>query len=734
MKKVLFILLYVVSTASIAQTFPIAWADLTNMTVNGDNSLTRTGSGSWDAAATSYNRLNPNENGWIQFTVNNLSHTYMVGLATYNGEATYTSLNYAVYLAGAGSYAYELGTNAQNFGSVTNGAVFRITRTGTSLTYSLNGTVVRTVTVSAALPLRVDISATAGSIPVVTASFDKKLLVKPTFTFPTNTNNNGVISLAVAGGNTPYNYAWSSGETTAAISNKARGVYSVTTTDANARTAAKTYNLGYPVGWVDVVNSTINADNTLTKQVTASAWDASAASSNVLAASTNGWMEFVINTSGNVFVAGLNRVNRKIDQYDIAYGFYITNQGIIYILENGTSAGVFGYLIEGDVLRIARESTNSIVYYINGVAVRTVANVTDALLVDASVLIGTVPQINVSFDRKVVVRPVLTYPSETTNTGGAINLNASGGNAPYTFSWSSSETTPGISNKARGLYSVTITDAYGRTFAGSYNLGYPIRWTDVRNGIINPDNSITKINGTGWDGGGLSGNQLAASTDGWAEWVLINPDINQFFGLAKFNADAGYNLIDYEFYFTSAGVVASRLLGGTEIVHGYSAVGDVFRIDRTAGQIRFLRNGIVLRSVAAITNPLHVDFSMTTGVTPVSVSTSFAQKPQQTFYAITDGNWNVPATWSLTEGGAAATTFPLTNDIVYVKGKGVNVISTKVMCAGVNVIATNSTTLLKIDGINACLTVRGEVKVSGLGNTDATKALAVQNEAKLVCQ
>lgn len=735
MKKVIFILLCTLSVHAVAQTYPIAWTDLIGMTLNGDNSLTDTEPGSWTAGAVSYNRLNPNENGWIEFTVNNLTYTYMIGLATFNGEATYTSLNYAVYLAGAYSYAYELGQNAASFGTVAVNSVFRITRTGTTVTYSLNGVVVRTVTVSATLPLRVDVSTTTASpLPIITASFDKKLVVKPTFTFPSNANNNGAISLNVGGGNTPFTYAWSSGQNTAAITSRPRGAYSVTVTDVNARTAAKAYNLGYGVGWADAIGATINSDNSLTKSPASGAWDAGASSSNTLAANTDGWMEFTVNQAGSVFMVGLTRINLYTSYVDINYAFSITNQGVVSILENGSSQGIVGYLTEGDVFKIAREGTSSIKYYINGVLMRTVTGVTDALVVDASILIGTVPQINTSFDRKIVVRPFLTYPAEATNTGGAVALNAVGGHAPYTYSWSSSETTASISNKSRGLYSVTITDSYGRTFSGSYNLGYAICWTDVRNGVLNPDNTISKANGGNWDGSGLSGNQLAASTDGWLEWIYNEPNINQFFGLSRFNADAGYVLIDYAFYFTNSGTINTRLSGGSGLGHGYVSRGDVFRIERASGQIRFLQNGVLLRSVAAVPDALYADFSMTLGSTQVSTGASFGQKAQQTFYSIADGNWNVPATWSLTEGGVAASSFPLTNDIVYVKGKNVDIVSTKVTCAKVNIVATNSATLLKIDGLYSGLTVKGEVKVSGLGNTNPTKALTVLNEAQLVCQ
>ncbi|MCS7035095.1 MAG: choice-of-anchor L domain-containing protein [Saprospiraceae bacterium] len=48
------------------------------------------------------------------------------------------------------------------------------------------------------------------------------------------------------------------------------------------------------------------------------------------------------------------------------------------------------------------------------------------------------------------------------NTGGVL-ANASGGVAPYTYAWSSSETTPNLVQKAAGIYTLTLTDANGCT-------------------------------------------------------------------------------------------------------------------------------------------------------------------------------------------------------------------------------------------------------------------------------
>jgi hypothetical protein len=54
---------------------------------------------------------------------------------------------------------------------------------------------------------------------------------------------------------------------------------------------------------------------------------------------------------------------------------------------------------------------------------------------------------------------VCTPPAD--NAGGSIKASALGGAEPYSFAWSNGATTPTISGVARGVYSVTVTDANG---------------------------------------------------------------------------------------------------------------------------------------------------------------------------------------------------------------------------------------------------------------------------------
>ena len=56
---------------------------------------------------------------------------------------------------------------------------------------------------------------------------------------------------------------------------------------------------------------------------------------------------------------------------------------------------------------------------------------------------------------------------------GSINLSVSGANAPFTFLWSTNETTEDVSNLSAGTYSCTVFDAIGDSVNLSFQITAP---------------------------------------------------------------------------------------------------------------------------------------------------------------------------------------------------------------------------------------------------------------------
>lgn len=56
---------------------------------------------------------------------------------------------------------------------------------------------------------------------------------------------------------------------------------------------------------------------------------------------------------------------------------------------------------------------------------------------------------------------------------GAINLDISGGTAPYSFNWSNGATTEDLANLSASTYTVTVTDALGCTASANFEITNP---------------------------------------------------------------------------------------------------------------------------------------------------------------------------------------------------------------------------------------------------------------------
>ncbi|HWB62616.1 MAG TPA: SprB repeat-containing protein, partial [Chitinophagales bacterium] len=75
---------------------------------------------------------------------------------------------------------------------------------------------------------------------------------------------------------------------------------------------------------------------------------------------------------------------------------------------------------------------------------------------------------------------------------GSITANATGGTGPYTYAWSNSETTPGITGLAGGTFGVTVTDSHGCSATASSVITNPtpiVPFVIVKNVLCYGDNN-----------------------------------------------------------------------------------------------------------------------------------------------------------------------------------------------------------------------------------------------------
>jgi RHS repeat-associated protein len=273
------------------------------------------------------------------------------------------------------------------------------------------------------------------------------LVLKPT-SFGVNclSTSVGAINLEVVGGIAPYTYAWSDGGmgswTTEDISALTAGNYSITVTDALNVESNTTVGVASAVELLpnDFVSTTyfnndvstdpcVGLQSQATKAGTDN-WTNGVLSENLLAASTDGWVEFTVDGDDSKRMFGLTEVSSSDGNWtSMLFGFYMNGVGDLIAIENGSQVSpVLGAYQEGDVLRISRASTG-ITLQKNGATVHTVSHeeiyfdYTDELAVDVNIydVGGTMNGLRASFDNPIRVTSSVT-PVSGVGSNGTITV------------------------------------------------------------------------------------------------------------------------------------------------------------------------------------------------------------------------------------------------------------------------------------------------------------------------
>ncbi|MEO1053052.1 MAG: fibronectin type III domain-containing protein [Bacteroidota bacterium] len=141
-------------------TLPISnveWTNLTGVSIETGNHLTKTGTTGWNAGASSLNELMADEDGWMEFVAGRSIDIRAIGLSESDTDVDFTSIDYAIVTQTNATYnVYESGVHKGSFGTYGAGDKFRIERTGGTISYLHNGTPFYTSTVSSNGKLLID--------------------------------------------------------------------------------------------------------------------------------------------------------------------------------------------------------------------------------------------------------------------------------------------------------------------------------------------------------------------------------------------------------------------------------------------------------------------------------------------------------------------------------------------------------------------------------------------------
>jgi hypothetical protein len=289
-----------------------------------------------------------------------------------------------------------------------------------------------------------------------------------------NGGNDGSATVSVEGGVPPYTYSWSNGGNTATINNIGAGTYTVTVSDNGGSSATDNVAITAPPAIV------FTAPNIT--HVSCNGGSNGAIMANV----TGGVGPYDFAWSNGDFdnpITGLTSGNYTVTVTDgnacTKTATYTVNQpaaiiinltaledescageedGSITIAPSGGAAPLFAEWSNGAI-------GNTITDLEPGTYAVTVTDnndctETETFVIDAG---GTVDVDLIN----------LTHVSCNGGSNGAISVNASGGEAPYTYSWSNGASGSSITNLTAGNYLLTATDNNGCDVVSLYTINQP---------------------------------------------------------------------------------------------------------------------------------------------------------------------------------------------------------------------------------------------------------------------
>ena len=285
------------------------------------------------------------------------------------------------------------------------------------------------------------------------------------------------IDINVSGGTSPYSYLWNNGSTSQDMNGLSIGNYSVVITDANGCTTSESITISQPSAVLNIsVASTQNiscfggSDGSIDLIITGGTapysyvWSNGASSQDLNNLGTGTYTVTVTDANGCIETASIN-----LSQPAASLNVSGIADPDVYCY--GEATGSIQLTVTGGTMPYAFLWNNG-------------ATTEDLFNLSAGTYTVTVTDINgctnsISVNVNQPAAPLSASVGSQTNIAcfgdlsGSIDLNVSGGTAPYVYNWSNGANTQDLSGVGVGTYSVNITDANGCNTSLTVNLSQP---------------------------------------------------------------------------------------------------------------------------------------------------------------------------------------------------------------------------------------------------------------------
>ncbi len=299
----------------------VTWANLVGASASGIT-LSNTGcTADWGCGAVSTQTIASGD-GFVEFTVSHLTSKSMAGLAIGNTSASFTDIEFALYLNAGTLQIYESGVSRGSVGTYAVNDRLRVAVEQGAVTYRQNGRLLYRSRVAPSYPLLLDSSFYSTGAAIIDAVIASGSGSAQVVRVPNYSN-------ALLAGSGVSNVGWS-----------------------------------YVSPGVAVTGNTIRGGSCPN-------WTCGAVSDFALHGG-DGWVEFSVSEIDVYKMGGLGDAGPMVGTTSVAYGVMLSPGGGVYVFERGVmvGSGAFGSFAAGDTFRVGIEN-GQVVYRRNGASFHT---------------------------------------------------------------------------------------------------------------------------------------------------------------------------------------------------------------------------------------------------------------------------------------------------------------------------------------------------------------------------